>query len=171
MMTGSENRGEKQQDAAPDWTWSRCDREVRCTMHIPGPDYYGGTCRCTLQYDGSCRQPLPLFFPLVFDRRDIGAFAIVAQICYGTCVASHGHYPIPRASLSHTQCSRDRFHSLRCSVQKPVPGNGKVLLFMVAFHPLVQWFVQNPLAAATLLYAAAVCGVLVYAFFEPRDQT
>ena len=46
----------------------------------------------------------------------------------------------------------------------------KVLL-MVAFHQLVQWFVQHPLAAATLLYAAAVCGVLVYAFFEPRAQT
>jgi hypothetical protein len=42
---------------------------------------------------------------------------------------------------------------------------------MVAFHQFVQWFVQHPLAAATVLYAAAVCGVLVYAFFEPRAQT
>jgi hypothetical protein len=42
---------------------------------------------------------------------------------------------------------------------------------MVAFHQLVEWFVQHPLAAATLLYAAGVCGVLVYAFFEPRAQT
>jgi hypothetical protein len=41
---------------------------------------------------------------------------------------------------------------------------------MVAFHQFVQWFVQNSLAAATLLYVAAVCGVLVYAYFEPREQ-
>jgi len=40
-------------------------------------------------------------------------------------------------------------------------------MFMVAF----QWFVQHPLTAATLLYAAAVSGVLVYTFFEARDQT
>lgn len=170
-MTGSENRGEKQQDAAPDWTWSRCDREVRCTMHILRPDYYGGRCRYTLQCDAPAVNLFLYSFPIVFDRRDIGAFAIVAQTCYGTCVASHGHYPIPRASLSHTQCSRDRFHSLRCSVQSPVPGNGKVSLLMVAFHQLVQWFGQHSLAAATLIYVAAVCGVLVYAFFEPRDQT
>jgi hypothetical protein len=42
---------------------------------------------------------------------------------------------------------------------------------MVAFHQLVELLVQHPVAAATVLYAAAVCGVLVYAFFEPRAQT
>lgn len=42
--------------------------------------------------------------------------------------------------------------------------------FMVAFHQLVEWFVQHPLAAA-ILYAATVCGVLVYAFLKPRAQT
>ena len=47
--------------------------------------------------------------------------------------------------------------------KESVPG--KVVLFMGAF----QWFVHHPLAAVTLLYAAAVSGVLVYAFFEARD--
>jgi len=42
---------------------------------------------------------------------------------------------------------------------------------MVALRLLVQWFAQHPLAATTLLYAAAVCSVLIYTFFEPRDQT
>ena len=31
----------------------------------------------------------------------------------------------------------------------------KVLLFLVAFHQLVEWLVQHPLTAATLVYAAA----------------
>jgi hypothetical protein len=41
----------------------------------------------------------------------------------------------------------------------------------MAFHQLIQWLIQHPLASATMLYAVSVCGVLVYAFFEPRDQT
>ncbi len=34
----------------------------------------------------------------------------------------------------------------------------------------VQWFVQNPLAAATVLYIAGVISVVVYTYFELRDQ-
>ena len=33
-----------------------------------------------------------------------------------------------------------------------------------------QWSVQNPLATATLLYIAGIISVLVYTYFEPRDE-
>src|SRR5687768_6997229 len=51
MMTGSENRGEKQQGATPDWTWSRRDRS---SSHYAYPRPGGllrGRCRYTLQCD------------------------------------------------------------------------------------------------------------------------
>lgn len=41
---------------------------------------------------------------------------------------------------------------------------------MSAVQGLLQWFTQNPLGAATILYLTGVIGVLVYAFFEPQDQ-
>lgn len=41
---------------------------------------------------------------------------------------------------------------------------------MSALSHFAHWFTQYPMAAATIVYEAAVCGVLVYAYFEPRDQ-
>lgn len=41
---------------------------------------------------------------------------------------------------------------------------------MSLFQPSIQWFVQNPLAAATLLYIMGLISVLVYTYFEPRDE-
>ena len=41
---------------------------------------------------------------------------------------------------------------------------------MSAFQNFFQWFGHNPLAAATLLYITGVISVLVYTYFEPRDQ-
>ena len=41
---------------------------------------------------------------------------------------------------------------------------------MHAFHHLLQWLTHNPLGAATVVYVTGVCGVLVHAYFEPRDQ-
>lgn len=32
------------------------------------------------------------------------------------------------------------------------------------------WFAQNPFGAATMVYVASVFGVLLYAYFEPRDR-
>jgi hypothetical protein len=32
------------------------------------------------------------------------------------------------------------------------------------------WFAHHPFGAATMVYAASVLGVLVYAYFEPRDH-
>lgn len=40
---------------------------------------------------------------------------------------------------------------------------------MSLLHTSVQWFVQNPLAAAIVLYLAGVISV-VYTYFELRDQ-
>ncbi len=40
---------------------------------------------------------------------------------------------------------------------------------MSLFQTSVQWLVQNPLAAATVLYIAGVVSV-VYTHFELRDQ-
>ena len=49
MMTG-EPRGETtRKGAAPDWTWSRCDREVRDAEHVPEPDLYEGTTEDSIQ--------------------------------------------------------------------------------------------------------------------------
>lgn len=33
-----------------------------------------------------------------------------------------------------------------------------------------QWLVHNPLTAATVLYGMAVMSVLVYTYFEHREQ-
>lgn len=41
---------------------------------------------------------------------------------------------------------------------------------MIPIQHLMHWLTQNPLGTATLLYMASVAGVLVYAYFEPRDQ-
>ena len=40
---------------------------------------------------------------------------------------------------------------------------------MSLFEVSIQWLVQNPLAAATLLYIMGLASVLVYTYFEPRD--
>jgi hypothetical protein len=40
---------------------------------------------------------------------------------------------------------------------------------MSLLHTSAQWFAQNPLAAATVLYMAGVISV-VYTYFELRDQ-
>lgn len=136
---------------------------VRCTMRIPGHGLLRGARRYTLQYDAPavnlCFSSLPL------SLTDGTAHSLLLSGYAIICVTSH--YPIPRASLSHTQCSRDDSIVFAVPCMEPVPGNGKVLLFMGTS----QWFVHHPLAAATLLYAAAVCSVLIYAFFEARDHT
>lgn len=41
---------------------------------------------------------------------------------------------------------------------------------MTTAQSVIQWFVQNPFGAATMVYVAGVLGVLVYAYFEPRSQ-
>lgn len=41
---------------------------------------------------------------------------------------------------------------------------------MSLLHTSAQWFVQNPLAAATVLYIAGVISVVIYTYFELRDQ-
>ena len=41
---------------------------------------------------------------------------------------------------------------------------------MSFFQTSVQWFIQNPFAAATLLYIAGIISVLVYTYVELRDQ-
>ncbi|CUS39818.1 hypothetical protein COMA1_90076 [Candidatus Nitrospira nitrosa] len=41
---------------------------------------------------------------------------------------------------------------------------------MSLFQTSVQWFVQNPLTAVTALYITAVISVVVYTYFEMRDQ-
>lgn len=41
---------------------------------------------------------------------------------------------------------------------------------MSLFQNFVQWFVHNLLAAATSLYITGVSSILVYIYFEPRDQ-
>ena len=41
---------------------------------------------------------------------------------------------------------------------------------MTTIQSFMQWFAQNPLGAATILYMTGVLGVLVYGYFEPRDQ-
>jgi len=42
---------------------------------------------------------------------------------------------------------------------------------MVSIQSLLHWFTHNPLGAATVLYITGVIGVLVHAYFEPRDQS
>lgn len=41
---------------------------------------------------------------------------------------------------------------------------------MTLLQSLIQWFMHNPLGAATVLYITGVISVLVYTFLEPRDQ-
>jgi hypothetical protein len=41
---------------------------------------------------------------------------------------------------------------------------------MTALHHMLQWFTQNPLGGATLLYVIGVAGVLIYGYFEPQDK-
>jgi hypothetical protein len=41
---------------------------------------------------------------------------------------------------------------------------------MIVLQNVIQWFTHNPLGAATVLYVTAVISVLVYTYFEPRDQ-
>lgn len=40
---------------------------------------------------------------------------------------------------------------------------------MSLFQTSVQWFVQNPLAAAPILYISGVISVFVYTYVELRD--
>jgi hypothetical protein len=40
----------------------------------------------------------------------------------------------------------------------------------MGIRSVFHWFIDHPLGAATMVYAAAVLGVLMYAYFEPRDQ-
>ena len=40
-----------------------------------------------------------------------------------------------------------------------------------SFIPSVLlWFAHHPFGAATMVYAASISGVLLYAYFEPRDR-
>jgi hypothetical protein len=41
---------------------------------------------------------------------------------------------------------------------------------MIALQDIMQWFMHNPLGTATVLYITGVISVLVYSYFEPRDQ-
>lgn len=41
---------------------------------------------------------------------------------------------------------------------------------MSLFQNLVQWLVQNPLGAASLLYITGVMSTLVYAYLETPDS-
>jgi len=41
---------------------------------------------------------------------------------------------------------------------------------VIVLQNFIQWFTHNPLGAATVLYLTGVISVLVYAYFEPRDQ-
>ena len=41
---------------------------------------------------------------------------------------------------------------------------------MSLFQTSVQWLVENPLAAATLLYITGLISILVYTYLEPRDE-
>ena len=41
---------------------------------------------------------------------------------------------------------------------------------MILIQNFIQWFTHNPLGAATVLYFMGVISVLVYTYFEPRDQ-
>jgi hypothetical protein len=41
---------------------------------------------------------------------------------------------------------------------------------MIPIQQFLHWLTQNPFGAATLLYITGVAGVLIYAYFEPRDQ-
>jgi len=42
---------------------------------------------------------------------------------------------------------------------------------MAMLMDLFHWFSQHPLAAATMVYAAGVTGTMLYAYFEPRNQS
>jgi len=42
---------------------------------------------------------------------------------------------------------------------------------MMAIQSIFHWFTDYPFGAATMLYAAGVLGVLVYAYFEPRTHS
>ena len=46
----------------------------------------------------------------------------------------------------------------------------KVPRVMIAVQNLFQWFTQNPLGAATVLYVTGIVGVLIYVYFEPQEQ-
>lgn len=41
---------------------------------------------------------------------------------------------------------------------------------MQTIHTCWYWLTQNPLGAATIVYATGICTVLLYAYFEPRDE-
>ena len=41
---------------------------------------------------------------------------------------------------------------------------------MVNVQHLLYWFIQNPLSTATMVFVTGILGVLVYSFFEPREQ-
>jgi hypothetical protein len=46
----------------------------------------------------------------------------------------------------------------------------KGLVWTISFPSVFLWFAHHPFGAATMVYAASVLGVLVYAYFEPRDH-
>ncbi|MDI3463607.1 MAG: hypothetical protein OJF50_002428 [Nitrospira sp.] len=41
---------------------------------------------------------------------------------------------------------------------------------MALLQNFVQWLLYNPLATATVLYITGIMSVLVYTYFETRDQ-
>ncbi|MEY4528176.1 MAG: hypothetical protein RL768_1895 [Nitrospirota bacterium] len=41
---------------------------------------------------------------------------------------------------------------------------------MILIQQFLHWLGQNPVGAATLFYITGVAGVLIYSYFEPRDQ-
>lgn len=41
---------------------------------------------------------------------------------------------------------------------------------MALFQNFIQWLIHHPLATASVLYITGIISVLVYTYFETRDQ-
>ena len=122
MMTGSENRGEKQPGRVLLQTGPGRDAIAKSVVLSlsPGRTTTGGHVRTHYSMPPLPSTSSSTLCPTHHRRTRFGAFAIIVQICYSRLVRKYGHYPIPRASLLILPCSRDRFHSLRRSSERAV---------------------------------------------------
>ncbi len=41
---------------------------------------------------------------------------------------------------------------------------------MMIVQNLLHWFTQHPLGTVTMVFVTGILGILVYSFFEPREQ-
>ena len=41
---------------------------------------------------------------------------------------------------------------------------------MVTIQYLLPWFMHHPMGAVIMLYVTGILGILVYTYFEPKDQ-